>query len=97
MLFQILARFIQFIQPYLVPICFVAAWSFVLLTVLQIYSATRDGVKRAQQMHQIPCANCQFFTGDYNLKCTVHPTSALSEDAIGCMDYYPISKSHVPE
>jgi hypothetical protein len=38
-------------------------------------------------MHQIPCANCQFFTGDYHLKCPIHPAIALSEAAIGCPDY----------
>jgi RNA polymerase subunit RPABC4/transcription elongation factor Spt4 len=38
-------------------------------------------------MHQIPCANCQFFTRDYHLKCTVHPAQALTEEAIGCGDF----------
>jgi hypothetical protein len=97
MVFQILARLIHVIQPFMVPICLVVAWGSVLLTVWQIYATARDGVKRAKQMHQIPCPNCQFFTGDYNLKCTVHPMSALSEDAIDCVDYFPVSHSHVPE
>ncbi|WP_086936319.1 hypothetical protein [Chamaesiphon minutus] len=42
-----------------------------------------------QRLHQIPCHRCGFFTGEYNLKCTVHPYKALSEQAIGCMDYQP--------
>jgi hypothetical protein len=40
-----------------------------------------------KRLHQIPCSNCVFFTGEYNLKCTVHPCNALSEEAIGCKDY----------
>jgi hypothetical protein len=39
------------------------------------------------RLHQIPCDRCIFFTGEYNLKCTVHPDKALNEDAIGCLDY----------
>jgi RNA polymerase subunit RPABC4/transcription elongation factor Spt4 len=39
-------------------------------------------------MHQIPCADCQFFTHNMRLKCPVHPTEALSEQAIGCTDFY---------
>lgn len=40
-----------------------------------------------QRLHQIPCSHCLFFTGEYNLKCAVHPCKALSEEAIGCADY----------
>lgn len=45
------------------------------------------GFGKAREMHRIPCADCQYFTGDYTLKCTVHPSTALSEDAINCPDY----------
>jgi hypothetical protein len=38
-------------------------------------------------MHQIPCAQCQYFSGNYLLKCPVHPQQALSEAAIGCPDF----------
>jgi hypothetical protein len=79
----------QLIQPFLVPICLVVAWGFIALTAWTLFASAMYGVTKAKQMHQIPCANCQFFTGDYNLKCTVHPTWALSEDAIDCRDYYP--------
>jgi hypothetical protein len=63
---------IQAIQPILVPVCFVSAWA---------------SVATSQKLHQIPCTNCQFFTGDYRLKCTVQPTIANTEAAITCMDY----------
>jgi hypothetical protein len=75
------------IQPVLVPLCFVSAWGLIFLLFSSIGGAVTDSVRRAQRMHQIPCANCVFFTGDYHLKCPVHPRIALSEDAIDCSDY----------
>ena len=50
-----------------------------------------QGVAKLKRLHQIPCSNCAFFTGDYRLKCPVHPHEALSEEAIGCFDYESIS------
>lgn len=91
---QILYAFVHWliwvIQPIVVPLCFVLAWVLVGLTAWSSWTAVRDGVSKAKQMHQIPCANCQFFTGDYRLKCPVRPVIALSEDAINCSDYEPI-------
>ncbi len=79
--------FVQVIRPYWVPICFVAAWGIVILLAWSLLAALRDAIARGQKMHQIPCANCQFFTHDYHLKCTVHPAQALSEAAINCGDF----------
>jgi hypothetical protein len=87
LLFAIVYWLIQVIQPIWVPLCSVMAWTLVLLTAWSLWSALRDGVSNAKRMHQIPCANCHFFTGDYHLKCTVRPTTALSEAAIDCLDY----------
>ncbi len=52
-----------------------------------VWSTVRAGIANAQRMHQIPCTECRFYTGDYRLKCPVHPISALSEQAIYCPDY----------
>ncbi|MBD2462328.1 hypothetical protein H6G89_14875 [Oscillatoria sp. FACHB-1407] len=79
----------QVLQPILVPLCFVFAWLVMLMVAWSIWSAVRDSFTNAKQMHRIPCANCQFFTNDYHLKCTVHPDTALSEEAVSCMDYEP--------
>ncbi|HHP7231754.1 MAG TPA: hypothetical protein ACFCUY_12965 [Xenococcaceae cyanobacterium] len=46
-----------------------------------------QGIEHLKKMHQIPCANCIYFTGDYRLKCPVHPTKAMSEKAIACQDF----------
>ncbi len=89
MLFQILYFLINAIQPFLVPICFVCAWALVILVSWSMWTAARDSVKTAQQMHQIPCSGCQYFTDNYRLKCTVNPSMANTEEAIECMDYQP--------
>lgn len=92
-MFQVLQPLIHAIQPLLVPICFVLAWMLMFLLAWNIWSALTDGVTKAKRMHQIPCPGCQFFTNDYRLKCTVHPTIANSESAIGCADYCPKTNS----
>jgi hypothetical protein len=89
--FELLYFVVHAIAPYLVPICFFFAWAFVLVLVWGIWSAIAQGVTTAKQMHQVPCADCQFFTNDYRLKCTVHPAIANSEQAINCPDYCPKS------
>jgi hypothetical protein len=81
------AMILQAVQPVPVPVCFATAW---LLIGLAIWSSLRGiqlAADRATQMHKVPCANCQFFTGKSCLKCTVHPTIALTEAAIDCPDY----------
>jgi hypothetical protein len=84
---QLLSYSIHAIQPFLVPICFVSAWAILLMTIGNIWGTVSVGVSRAKQMHQVPCANCLFFTNDHRLKCPVNPTIAMSEEAIGCLDY----------
>ncbi|MGF1460135.1 MAG: hypothetical protein ACFBSG_14060 [Leptolyngbyaceae cyanobacterium] len=86
-LFLLVYRLVQLIQPILVPICFVVAWATVLFGVWSLWSTLRNGVRRAQKMHQIPCADCQYFSGNYFLKCPLHPKEALSEAAIHCGDF----------
>lgn len=85
---QILYLLIHALQPVLVPVCFVTAWALVVLLLWNIWTTASDGITTVKRLHQIPCANCQFFTGDYHLKCTVHPTFALTEEAINCSDFY---------
>jgi hypothetical protein len=87
--FKLISFLIHGIQPLLVPICFVVAWTVIILVVLSLWSAARDSVTTAKQMHQIPCAGCQYFTDNYRLKCTVRPSIANTEEAINCSDYQP--------
>lgn len=78
---------IQGIKPFLAPVCFFVAWTVIILVVLNLWFAARDTWATAQQMHKIPCHNCQFFTNNYRLKCTVNPVIANTEAAINCFDY----------
>jgi hypothetical protein len=80
---------IRGMQTLLVPFCFLTAWTVIILCGWSLWAAARDTVTTAKQMHQIPCANCQFFTDNYRLKCTVHPSTANTEEAIDCSDYQP--------
>ena len=57
----------------------IAAWS--------IWNTLQEGVRYLNRLHQVPCSRCVYFTGDYRLKCPVHPISALTEEAIDCRDY----------
>ncbi|MEH2011792.1 hypothetical protein [Nostoc sp.] len=88
-MFQLISFLIHGIQPFLIPICFVGAWSVSILVVFSLWAAVRDSVTTAKQMHQIPCTGCQFFTDNYRLKCTVRPSIANTEEAINCSDYQP--------
>ena len=74
----------------LIGICFILTWIFLLSLVSTVYSACRDTAARVKKMHQIPCSNCQFFTNDYRLKCTIQPIIANTEQAIDCRDYCQI-------
>ncbi|WP_353933104.1 hypothetical protein WJM97_04240 [Okeanomitos corallinicola TIOX110] len=82
-----LSFLIHGIQPFLIPICFVVAWSMIILVFLNLWIVTKNTVKTAKKMHQIPCHKCQFFTNNYRLKCTVNPYIANTEEAINCKDY----------
>jgi hypothetical protein len=55
------------------------------------WKVVKAGISQLRRLHQIPCSKCVFFTGDYRLKCTVHPSKALSEDALNCLDFEPMT------
>lgn len=48
---------------------------------------SQQAINHLKRLHQVPCSNCAYFTGDYRLKCTVNPMLAMSEEAIGCRDF----------
>ena len=75
--------------PLIVGIQLICAWSFLLLLFWSAFQTITKGITRFKKLHEIPCSNCTFFTNDYHLKCTVHPSRALSEDAIGCRNFEP--------
>ncbi|NEQ31511.1 MAG: hypothetical protein F6K04_10970 [Leptolyngbya sp. SIO4C5] len=87
-LLQLISQWlIQTCEPILVPLCFIFAWSIIFLGLWSLLAAGRDGLANARRMHQIPCADCRYFTNQHQLKCPVHPCQALSEAAIDCPDF----------
>jgi hypothetical protein len=66
------------------PILIMLGLAYFLMVALQ---RLRDGMQYLQKLHQVPCSGCVYFTGNYQLKCAVHPCRALSEEAINCFDY----------
>ncbi len=83
----LILRFIHIIQSLIIPLCLITAWVFIVMLVSSIISMIVDVIKRAKTMHQIPCSDCQYFTNDYRLKCSVNPFQANTEAAINCKDY----------
>ncbi|MEA5510595.1 hypothetical protein VB715_12550 [Crocosphaera sp. UHCC 0190] len=81
----------EILQGILVPLCFITAWTFLIMLVLTLGSAIQETTNRAKLMHKIPCSTCQYFTNDYRLKCPVNPDQANTEQAINCQDYHPRS------
>ena len=73
-------------KPVMLQLRFVGAYSLLGLVGWSLVSFFLDIVATAKKMHQIPCTECRFFTGDYRLKCTVNPHIANTEEAIGCSD-----------
>lgn len=86
-MFPLLSPLIHSIQPFLVPLCFVVAWGFLVSLLWTVVQGVRGAIARSKIMHRIPCSECQFFTNDYRLKCTLHPTIANTEQAIRCLDF----------
>ncbi|NJL19908.1 MAG: hypothetical protein HC895_02325 [Leptolyngbyaceae cyanobacterium SM1_3_5] len=78
---------LQSIQAAAAPLCPIAIWITLIGFLWAVSEACRDGIQRLKKLHQIPCDRCVYFTGDYRLKCTVHPCKALSEEAIDCRDF----------
>lgn len=93
--FTALARFILWIQPAIPVICAIIAWSLVCAIALSLIATSRRSIANLRKLHQVPCSRCIFSTSDYRLKCSVHPTEAFSEDAIGCYDFESTDKSQL--
>jgi hypothetical protein len=76
------------VKPLLLQLRVVGAFFILGLCSWSLISSILDAIAQAKRMHQIPCTNCRFFTGDYRLKCTINPLIANTEQAIDCGDYH---------
>ncbi|OKH43905.1 hypothetical protein NIES2101_29405 [Calothrix sp. HK-06] len=75
------------LRPVTAPLSFVTICALIFLMLRSMWVSTHIGMKNVKRLHQIPCPNCRFFTDDFRLKCTIHPTYALTEEAINCYDF----------
>ncbi len=41
---------------------------------------------------KIPCRQCKYFNYNQFLKCTVHPVTTMTNQAIDCRDYCPLNQ-----
>lgn len=87
MVIELWHRFYPILHPVFIGLCTCLAWGMVALFVWNMGAAIAYSLKTSQRMHRIPCSQCQYFTGDYRLKCALHPRAALSEAAIDCADF----------
>ncbi|MBG1271968.1 hypothetical protein [Nostoc sp. WHI] len=88
---------IPFVAVFLAHISFMIVWAIVVYIVSHASKAVQNAAQNAVQdkdeivsikhLHQHPCKNCQFFNNNYYLKCAVHPSTALTKQALNCSDY----------
>jgi hypothetical protein len=77
---------------FLIPIGFMTVWTVFVLMSSDIWTVARHGVLTVKNSHQVPCRNCQFFKNNPYLQCAVHPSTALTAQAVNCSDYCPANQ-----
>ncbi len=60
---------------------------FITLLSWNIFNKSKQACTYLNQLHQIPCSRCIFFTGKPQLKCTVDPLKAMSLEATNCQSF----------
>lgn len=60
-----------------------------LLRLLTSHKTVQNQIPASNAFNQIPCRQCRFFTNNHYLKCAVHPSNVLKQQAINCPDYWP--------
>lgn len=71
---------------YTLPVLILVVWT------IAVYRLSNPKVRVNQEITsrssgQVPCRTCRFFTNNPYLKCAVHPSIALTKQAIDCTDY----------
>lgn len=79
---------------FLVPICLILIKAILVSAIASIYLVTRAEKRLVNTNHykQVSCRNCQFFANNPQLKCAVHPSTVLTEQASNCSDYLSRSR-----
>lgn len=76
----------------LVPVSFMLVCAAIGSVILALSKVIPDKDRQPNINHrqQIPCSNCQFFSNNHYLKCAVHPSTVLTEQALNCADYWTL-------
>lgn len=83
----------------LIYVGFLVGWAIAVLTYLSSLKLTQETVRSKElnpfNADKIPCKHCKFYSRSPYLKCAVHPTIALTKQAIDCSDYQaqPLEKN----
>jgi hypothetical protein len=71
----------------------VACLSAISLTIGKLSWVYRQKIRQqsfpVQPANTMPCQGCQYFCANPYLKCTVHPTTVMTEASSNCSDYAP--------
>ena len=71
-------------------VCFIAIFGAVVFTVFTFYKDEGKTEKiGGVDSFEAPCQNCRFFNKNQHLRCTVHPSTVMTEQAFSCPDYHP--------
>jgi hypothetical protein len=75
----------------LIYVGFLVGWAIAVLTYFSSLKLTQETVRNPEfnpfHVDKIPCKHCKFYSRSPYLKCAVHPTTALTKQAIDCSDY----------
>lgn len=77
---------------YLGSLGLIAVWLasfFLLLKKVRINNDKNESRLDIDRLKRVPCKNCQYFSGNFYLKCAVRPDDVLTKRATDCSDYWP--------
>lgn len=74
---------------------FIIGGAFLMFLLSKLHKSKQSNiVVNLQQLNEIPCNNCRFFSSNPYVKCAVHPAIALTKEAINCADYCPQARKN---
>ncbi|MDX2097365.1 MAG: hypothetical protein SFW36_06275 [Leptolyngbyaceae cyanobacterium bins.59] len=75
----------------LIPLGFLVTLIFIILKASSVQKNVQDTITPFNCSQKVPCRNCRFFNQNFYLKCAVHPTMVLTEEAKQCSDFDPVA------
>lgn len=74
---------------FLVSVSFVIIWAITASIYVFLPKQEQEHSFRHRPTHKAPCQYCRYFSYNPYLKCTIHPSTVLTEQAVDCLDYSP--------